>query len=181
MAYLPPLDGTVRVTSVFGVDRGSYRHGGIDLALQRVSVHRQPVKAPAAGAIAAVWTIHHPSTRAPTVRDGFPYGNAVALRDDVRVLWRLLHFDEPPTLVVGERVAAGQTLGLCDSTGNSTGHHLHLDAAPRGQSTRRPSACAGRGSTRCAYTRMPTRATPAMTGTCFGGRSPCRAAGIRWP
>ena len=132
MAYLPPLDGTVRVTAVFGVDRGSYRHGGIDLALLRVSVHRQPVKAPAAGTIAAVWTTDRPSTQAPTVRDGFPYGNAVALRDDAGVLWRLLHFDEPPTLVVGEHVAAGQTLGLCDSTGNSTGHHLHLDAAPRG-------------------------------------------------
>ena len=132
MAYLPPLDGTVRVTAVFGVDRGSYRHGGIDLALLRGSVHRQPVKAPAAGTIAAVWTTDRPSTQAPTVRDGFPYGNAVALRDDAGVLWRLLHFDEPPTVVIGERVAAGQTLGLCDSTGNSTGHHLHLDAAPRG-------------------------------------------------
>ena len=132
MAYLPPLDGTIRVTSVFGLDRGSYRHGGLDLALQQESVYRRPVKAPAAGTIAAVWTTDRPSTRAPLVRDGFPYGNAVALRDDAGVLWRLLHFDEPPTVRVGERVAAGQTLGLCDSTGNSTGHHLHLDASPRG-------------------------------------------------
>ena len=30
---IPPLDGTIRVTSVFGADRGSYRHGGLDLAL----------------------------------------------------------------------------------------------------------------------------------------------------
>ena len=132
MAYLPPLDGVIRVTSVFGLDRGSYRHGGIDLALRRASVHRRPVKAPAAGTIAAVWTTDRPSTRAPATRDGFPYGNAVALRDDAGVLWRLLHFDEPPTVRVGERVAAGQTLGLCDSTGNSTGHHLHLDATPGG-------------------------------------------------
>ncbi len=129
MAYLPPLDGVIRVTSVFGLDRGSYRHGGIDLALQRESVYRRPVKAPAAGTILAVWTTDRPSTRNPTVRDGFPYGNAVALRDDAGVLWRLLHFDEPPTVRVGDRVAAGQTLGLCDSTGNSTGHHVHLDAS----------------------------------------------------
>ena len=132
MAYLPPLDGVIRVTSVFGLDRGSYRHGGIDLALQRESVHRRPVKAPAAGTIAAVWTTDRPSARARSVRDGFPYGNAVALRDDVGVLWRLLHFDDPPNVRVGERVAAGQTLGLCDSTGNSTGHHVHLDASPQG-------------------------------------------------
>lgn len=132
MAYLPPLDGVIRVTSVFGLDRGSYRHGGLDLALQQESVYRRPVKAPAAGTIAAVWTTDRPSARAPLVRDGFPYGNAVALRDDAGVLWRLLHFDEVPTVRVGERVAAGQTLGLCDSTGNSTGHHVHLDASPQG-------------------------------------------------
>ena len=132
MAYLPPLDGVIRVTSVFGLDRGSYRHGGIDLALQHESVYRRPVKAPAAGTILAVWTTDRPSTRDATARDGFPYGNAVALRDDAGVLWRLLHFDEPPTVRVGERVAAGQTLGLCDSTGNSTGHHVHLDASPHG-------------------------------------------------
>jgi len=132
MAYLPPLDGIIRVTSVFGLDRGSYRHGGIDLALHHESVYRRPVKAPTAGTVLAVWTTDRPSTRAATVRDGFPYGNAVALRDDADVLWRLLHFDEPPMARVGERVAAGQTLGLCDSTGNSTGHHLHLDASPRG-------------------------------------------------
>ena len=132
MAYLPPLDGTIRVTSVFGLDRGGYRHGGLDLALRQESVYRRPVRAPAAGTVLALWTTDRPSTQDPTVRNGFPYGNAVALRDDAGVLWRLLHFDEPPAVRVGERVAPGQTLGLCDSTGNSTGHHVHLDAAPRG-------------------------------------------------
>ena len=129
---IPPLDGTIRVTSVFGADRGSYRHGGLDLAVAVGSVYRRPVKAPAAGVVAAVWTTERPSTRDPTVRDGFPYGNAVALRDTEGVLWRFLHFDEPPRLGVGESVEPGQTLGLCDSTGNSTGHHLHLDATPGG-------------------------------------------------
>ena len=144
MAYLPPLDGTIRVTSVFDLDRGSYRHGGLDVALQRTSVHRRPVKAPAPGTIAAVWTTDRPSSRAPSMRDGFPYGNAVALRDDAGVLWRLLHFDEPPIVRVGECVAAGQTLGLCDSTGNSTGHHVHLDASPPGR--RRPNDLSRAGS-----------------------------------
>ena len=130
---IPPLDGTIRVTSVFGADRGSYRHGGLDLALRSGSVHRRPVKAPCVGDVAAVWTTDQPSTRDPTVRDGFPYGNAAALRDGEGVLWRFLHFDEAPELAVGQSVEPGQTLGLCDSTGNSTGHHLHLDATPDGR------------------------------------------------
>ena len=129
---IPPLDGIIRVTSVFGADRGSYRHGGLDLGLVAGSVYRRPVKAPGAGEVAAVWTTDRPSTRDPTARDGFPYGNAAALRDAEGVLWRFLHFDEPPSFTVGQRVEPGQTLGLCDSTGNSTGHHLHLDATPNG-------------------------------------------------
>ena len=183
MAYLPPLDGIIRVTSVFGLDRGSYRHGGIDLALQHESVYRRPVKAPAAGTVLAVWTTDRPSTRDSTVRDGFPYGNAVALRDDADVLWRLLHFDEPPMARVGERVAAGQTLGLCDSTGNSTGHHLHLDASPLAAPVDRATfrVHGVRGSTRCASTRSPMPVTWATTRRCFGGKSGLRAIGTRWP
>ncbi|MDE2767304.1 MAG: hypothetical protein OXI70_04355, partial [Chloroflexota bacterium] len=80
-ALMPPLDGTVRVTSGFGVDRGSYRHGGLDLALAAGSVYRRPVRAPVGGVMAAVWTTEQPSTRDASVRNGFPYGNAVALRD----------------------------------------------------------------------------------------------------
>ncbi len=125
MSLVVPLDGVLRVTSRFGVGRGSYRHGGIDLARSDGSVYRCPVKAPAAGRIAAVWTVDQP-------RGGFPYGNAAALLDQDGVVWRFMHFDQPPLLPVGASAAAGQTLGLCDSTGNSTGHHLHLDAAPGG-------------------------------------------------
>lgn len=132
-ALTPPLDGTIRVTSGFGVDRGSYRHGGLDLALAAGSVYRRPVRAPAGGVVAAVWTTERASTRDAAVRDGFPYGNAVALRDGEGVLWRYLHFDEPPRLVVGDLVEPGETLGLCDSSGNSTGHHVHLDATPGGR------------------------------------------------
>ena len=36
-------------------------------------------------------------------------------------------------LAVGDQVEPGETLGLCDSTGNSTGHHVHLDATPGGR------------------------------------------------
>ena len=144
MELIPPLDGTLRVTSAFGVDRGSYRHGGLDLALGGASVYRKPVKAPAAGRVAAVWTTGQPSTRDPAVRDGYPYGNAAALLDAAGVLWRFLHFDQPPAVRVGERVQAGQTLGLCDSTGNSTGHHLHVDAAPGGAIERATFRVGGR-------------------------------------
>ena len=37
------------------------------------------------------------------------------------------------TVAEGQRVAAGQIIGLVDSTGNSTGHHLHLEGQPGGR------------------------------------------------
>ena len=118
---IPPLDGVIRVTSVFGDDRGSYRHGGLDLALMAGSVYRRPVKAPAAGAVVAVWNTDQRSTRDAYVRDGFPYGNAVALRDMEGVLWRFLHFDESPSLAVGEGWSRGRRWGCATRRGTAQG------------------------------------------------------------
>ena len=125
MALVPPLNDTIRVTSVYGEDRGSYIHQGLDLALQNASVHRQPVRAPVAGVVVATWTTAE-------ANDGFPYGNAVALRATGGAIWRFLHFAEPPSLTPSDTVAVGDVLGLAGTTGNSTGPHVHLDVTPAG-------------------------------------------------
>jgi len=59
------------------------------------------------------------------------YGNCVTLRG---VDWwtryaHLLNFN----VVVGQEIAAGHVLGGCDTTGNSTGNHLHLEIQYKSQ------------------------------------------------
>lgn len=133
MALVPPLDGPMRVTGPFGEDRATYVHGGLDVSLVGKPVYREPVLAPTAGEVVAVWSVDQPSRWNRQVFDGFPYGNAVAMRDAHGVVWRFLHFDERPGLAIGDAVEPGQTLGLCGSTGNSTGPHVHVDTTPGGR------------------------------------------------
>jgi hypothetical protein len=117
---IPPLDGIIRVTDVFGTARGTYSHGGIDLGLTDDYVHRKPIRAPESAEIVDIFS------------GGYPYGYAVAIKGASGV-WRFMHMDEPPPVAVGETVPAGAVLGLVGSTGNSTGPHLHLDVAPEGE------------------------------------------------
>ena len=116
---IPPLDGTIRVTSAFGADRGATGMGGWTWRCRLGRCFGGPVKAPGAGEVVAVWMTDRPSTRDPAVRDGFPYGNAVALRDGEGVLWRFLHFDEPPTLAVGDTVEPGRRWGCAIRRGTA--------------------------------------------------------------
>jgi hypothetical protein len=117
---IPPLDGIIRVTDVFGTARGTYSHGGIDLGLTNDYVHRKPIRSPEAAEVVAIFD------------GGYPYGNAVAIKGASGV-WRFMHMDEPPPVAVGQTVPAGGVLGLVGSTGNSTGPHLHMDVAPEGE------------------------------------------------
>ena len=119
---IPPLDGIIRVTDVFGTARGTYSHGGIDLGLTNDYVHRKPIRSPEAAEVIAVFD------------GGYPYGYAVALEGaGTSGIWRFMHMDEPPPVAVGDAVAAGQTIGLVGSTGNSTGPHLHMDVSLEGE------------------------------------------------
>ena len=116
---IAPLDGIIRVTDTFGQPRGTYTHGGIDLALSTGSVNRKPIRAPEDGTVVGIYD------------GGHPYGNAAALKG-VSGVWRFMHMADPPPVAVGDAVVAGQTIGLVGSTGNSTGPHLHMDVAPEG-------------------------------------------------
>ncbi len=54
-----------------------------------------------------------------------PYGNSVRLRHAGNYETVYAHLHET-RVAVGDTVTAGQVIGLADSTGNSTGSHLHL-------------------------------------------------------
>ena len=116
---IPPFDGIIRVTDTFGQPRGTYNHGGIDLASTNERCYRKPIRAPEDAHVVDQFD------------GGYPYGHALAIKGASGV-WRFMHMDEPPPVAVGDPVVAGQTLGLIGSSGNSTGPHLHMDVAPEG-------------------------------------------------
>ena len=58
---------------------------------------------------------------------GASYGNHVVYRTDEGVVVLCAHMAQKPTAQVGQRIKAGQKLGMMGSTGNSTGPHLHIE------------------------------------------------------
>lgn len=110
-----PLLAPVRVTQTFGnynqqlYRRPPHRHKGLDLR----AALRQPVFFPEDGVVVHVWN------------GAGAFGYGVRTRDD-NGSWNLAHFDERPRWEEGQHVRAGALAGYADSSGNSTGHHLHL-------------------------------------------------------
>lgn len=115
----PPLrpEHRGRVTSHFNEDRGTYRHRGIDYGARRGS----PIFSVAPGVV----------TQAGWVRG---YGYVVYVRHPNGLETRYAHMAPPgPAVRRGQRVNGGQFLGPINSTGNSTGDHLHFEVRRAGQ------------------------------------------------
>lgn len=113
------------ITQSFGVNQDLYRrwglpgHEGLDI---RAPI-RSGVYASAAG---TVYRVHDGG-------GGHPYGVHVRLRhqDGYRTIYaHLLR----PLVAVGQHVKAGEHIGLANSSGNSTGSHLHLTLKKEGAS-----------------------------------------------
>ena len=60
------------------------------------------------------------------VHKGASIGNAVDIAHDGNMLTRYYHFKNRSKLNVGDRVRAGDKVGILGTTGNSTGIHLHF-------------------------------------------------------
>jgi murein DD-endopeptidase MepM/ murein hydrolase activator NlpD len=113
--YVWPLPGHHAVSSGYGVNRGSYFHGGVDLPAPLGT----PIVAAAAGrAIQVGWYGSH-----ATPHSGG--GNTVSLAHAGSLVTRSMHMVRTIARL-GEVVKAGQVIGLVDSTGDSTGNHLHF-------------------------------------------------------
>lgn len=63
---------------------------------------------------------------------GGNYGNMVKIDHDNGMATWYAHMLEPASVNQGQRVSAGQPIGLVGSTGNSTGDHLHLEVRRSG-------------------------------------------------
>ncbi|GAD55819.1 membrane proteins related to metalloendopeptidases [Limimaricola cinnabarinus LL-001] len=121
--FAPPVQGA-RLSSVFGKRThpvyGNVRmHTGVDFAAARGT----PVNATAPGRIAYVgW------------RGG--YGRVVEIAHGSDTLTRYAHLSEVPNgLARGQRVAAGDTIGLVGATGTATGPNLHYEVRVNGRPT----------------------------------------------
>lgn len=118
-----PITGGYQVTSEYGmrsnpgnINTGEYRlHAGIDLAQTGGS---GPVVAATAGVVAAT----------TTTSGG---GNQVWVDHGGGLETRYKHLSSW-TVDVGDKVAAGQQLGIEGSTGNSSGAHLHFEVLTNG-------------------------------------------------
>jgi murein DD-endopeptidase MepM/ murein hydrolase activator NlpD len=92
-------------------------HEGIDM------------RAPYGQEIIAVW-----DGKVSRVENNTAYGYSIRLRHEIefpggeKVEYETTyaHFLRMPEHRVGDKVVQGETVGLADSTGNSSGHHLHL-------------------------------------------------------
>ncbi|BAL85933.1 putative M23-family secreted peptidase [Actinoplanes missouriensis 431] len=96
------------VTSCFG-PRGGRLHAGVDLA----AAHGTPIVAAGAGTVVSAGPAGG-------------YGNAVLIRHANGYLTHYGHMSEIQ-VAAGQRVTAGEQIGLEGSTGHSTGPHLHFE------------------------------------------------------
>ncbi|MBQ1071969.1 M23 family metallopeptidase [Micromonospora sp. C31] len=107
-SWVIPMRGAA-ITSCYGPRWGT-QHAGIDFALPAGT----PVRAAFGGTV----------TKAGDVGDG--YGISVFVDHGNGYLTHYAHLSTAK-VGVGEKVSAGQTIGLEGSTGDSTGPHLHFE------------------------------------------------------
>lgn len=107
---LPFKAGTqVTYSGDYGVDRGTHRHAGIDIAVPE----NTPLIAPIGGIIASAMS--DPA-----------YGNFIDVRTPDGKILRYAHLNSMK-VKEGQQVLPGQVLGLTGNTGRSSGPHLHFE------------------------------------------------------
>jgi len=116
-----PLTGAYRITSGFGMRfhpilRRTKLHTGIDLA----ATGDRTVVAAAAGTVNLA---------------GFntAYGNQVVIDHGKGIATRYGHLADRPAVHAGQKVMAGDRLGIEGQTGYATGIHLHFEVIEQGQ------------------------------------------------
>jgi murein DD-endopeptidase MepM/ murein hydrolase activator NlpD len=103
------------------------RHHGVDLG----SARRVPIKAAAAGVVSVVKCDEDFRGWQTCFEDGWPgkggCGWMVEIVHADRIMTRYCHLLVPPKVRVGQRVNAGEEIGIVGTSGNSSGPHLHFE------------------------------------------------------
>lgn len=121
---LPYQSGTVRVTDTWASPRAEGPHKGVDL----VGTNKYIV-APCDGKIGWAEEYNDRSSGGRT----WEWGNYVRLETDDGYMVYLCHMSSV-SVRMGQRVKAGDRLGIEGSTGKSTGSHLHFEIRKNGKS-----------------------------------------------
>ena len=108
-----PVDGTV--TGVFGEDRGSRRHEGMDIAAPSGT----PIKAATCGRVSEA-----------SYQGG--YGNIICIRASESFTTCYAHMSRFGASV-GQNVKIGEVIGYVGCTGSCTGPHVHFEVRLNGQ------------------------------------------------
>lgn len=140
-----PAGWTAPVTAAVGSRfRTSDRpgHDGVDLIAVRGSL----IRAASGGIVSTV--VCNASSGSCDV-DGSPStrgcGWYVEVQHGGGIMTRYCHMVQRPAVVVGQRVGAGQPLGLVGSSGNSSGPHLHFEVHVQGEAVDPVAFMLGRG------------------------------------
>ena len=122
-----PYPGDYAVYSAYGrrlhpIYRVYRQHTGVDLG----GVYGSPIVAAASGVVISVINPYQGRNTG-----GSGYGNYVVIDHGGGVSTLYAHLQK--TLVsVGQRVSAGERIGLCGATGTATGAHLHFEVRVNG-------------------------------------------------
>ncbi|GEM_PF-7134910 len=123
LAY-PTTHQPRQVTGEFGIDRGSYFHNGLDLASSWDHTHDEALAAADGEVMVA-------GLNAAESWFGYQVRLRCALPNGQYLWLRYAHLKPQAEggiyVAVGQRVTRGERLGRPDSTGQSTGDHLHFD------------------------------------------------------
>lgn len=107
-----------------GYSDGS-RHNGLDIGPKKAGVDGDPVIAVGNGTVSYV---NGGGVNRGLSGPGPDQGNCIAIKMDKNSQHHFvyMHLCKPPTLKVGDKVKAGDTVGYMGTTGRSTGTHLHI-------------------------------------------------------
>ncbi|OJF13896.1 M23 family metallopeptidase [Couchioplanes caeruleus] len=102
-------------------------HHGVDI----IAGLNTPVRSVSSGVVSRVMCDETFSGVKDCDRAGYPgkggCGWMVEIRHAGNIMTRYCHLVKRPDLKVGQRVAAGQVIAYCGSSGNSSGPHLHFE------------------------------------------------------
>ena len=128
--YCWPVPGFTALSSTFGEDRGSYGHGAIDISSAGI-MGATVVAADGGTVVVAENSCSHNWAKSGSCGCGGGYGNYVWIDHGNGKCTIYGHLTKA-VVSAGSKVSKGQVIGYVDSTGWSSGPHLHFECRYNG-------------------------------------------------